>query len=259
MAGFCLGSTGALAEPAPDAAKQFVAAQSWAIAPSLALTANPVQLEPAETMNVQTWTQVPVSQPETLDSDPAVLESPTLQEWQQQVPNVLTEIQHDPAFQTRVRLGYLRFRSADENGLILGVEDLFVGQTRFTLSTEYQTSLESDRDRYGADLHYYLRPLGRHINLAPVVGYRHIQTETGDQAGLNLGVRLMLALSRKGATDIVLTQSWVDPGSDQEVGLTTLTFGYAIAPDLRLATDFQWQNTRQDHTHQVGILLEWMP
>jgi hypothetical protein len=77
--------------------------------------------------------------------------------------------------------------------------------------------------------------------------------------GVNVGVRLQLQLSRTGAADIALSQSWVNPGSDsEEVGLTTLTFGYAVTDHLRLSTDLQKQNAPQQKDSRVGIGLEWM-
>jgi hypothetical protein len=68
-----------------------------------------------------------------------------------------------------------------------------------------------------------------------------------------------LVLSRGGAADISLTQSWVSPGTDEEVGLTTLSFGYAVTRNLRLSTDIQKQNSLEDKDSRVGIVLEWMP
>jgi hypothetical protein len=70
---------------------------------------------------------------------------------------------------------------------------------------------------------------------------------------------LQLQLSRTGAADIALTQSWLNPGSDsEEVGLTTLTFGYALTHQLRLSTDFQRQNAPQHKDSRLGIGFEWM-
>ena len=104
-----------------------------------------------------------------------------------------------------------------------------------------------------------MRPLGKYINFAPLVGYRHLETDKYSTDGVNVGVRLLLVLSRSGAADISLTQSWVSPGTDEEVGLTTLSFGYAVTQNLRLSTDIQKQNSPEDKDSQVGIVLEWMP
>ncbi len=111
----------------------------------------------------------------------------------------------------------------------------------------------------GSRLRYYLRPLGSYVNVAPVVGYRNLETDRYSTDGVNLGARLLLVLSRGGAADISLTQSWVAPGTDEEVGLTTLSVGYALTRNLRLSTDIQKQNARQSKDSRVGIVLEWMP
>jgi hypothetical protein len=119
------------------------------------------------------------------------------------------------------------------------VEDVFIGRSGLTVSGEYQAAFKAERTAYGGDLRYYVRPLGSYINFAPVVGYRHLETEEYAKDGINVGARLLLVLSRSGAADISLTQSWVAPGTDEEVGLTTLSVGYAFTRDLRLSTIFR--------------------
>lgn len=195
-----------------------------------------------------------------LDLSPEVIEdSPVLQRWLRQVPNILDEIASDPSFRTRLRLGYTLFPSTGQGGVNIGVEDVFIGRSGFTVSGEYQAAFNGQRQAYGADLNYYVRPLGSYVNFAPVVGYRHLETDEYTTDGVNLGARLLLVLSRGGAAEISLTQSWVSPGTDEEVGLTTLSFGYAITRHLRLSTDIQRQNSREDKDSRVGIVLEWMP
>lgn len=196
-----------------------------------------------------------------LDLSPEIIESsPVLQRWREEVPNVLREIRNDPSFRTRLRLGYSQFLGSDRaSGVNLGVEDFFLGRTGLTLSGEYQTSFNGERSAYGGDLRYYVLPLGGYINVAPLVGYRYLETDKYSRGGVNIGARLMLVLSRGGAADISLTQSWVSPGSDEEIGLTTLSFGYAVTRNVRLATDIQRQNAREDKDNRVGIVFEWMP
>jgi hypothetical protein len=189
--------------------------------------------------------------------DLSIEDSPVFQRWQRQVPNILEDINNNPSFRTRVWLGYNRFPTGD--GLNIGVEDIFVGQSRLTLSGDYQWAFEGEYTSYGADLHYYLRPLGRYINIAPLVGYRHLQTNEYSTDGVNVGARLLFVLSRGGAADIAITQSWVAPGTAEEVGLTTLSIGYAVTQNLRLSTDVQKQNSRHSKDNRVGIGLEWMP
>lgn len=196
-----------------------------------------------------------------LELSPEIIEnSPVLQRWQRQIPNVLEEIRHDPSFRTRIRLGYSQFPSTGQAaGFNVGVEDVFIGRTGLTVSGDYQRSFNGKREAYGADLHYYVLPLGSYVNIAPVVGYRNLQTDKYSTDGINVGARLMLALSRTGAADISLTQSFVSPGSNEEVGITTLSVGYAVTRNLRLSTDIQKQNAPQHKDSRVGIVLEWMP
>ena len=204
----------------------------------------------------------PQPQPtQDLDLSPEIIEnSPVLQRWRRNVPNVLNEIRNDPSFRTRIRLGYSQFPSTGQAaGFNVGVEDVFIGRTGLTVSGDYQASFNGKREAYGADLHYYVLPLGSYINIAPVVGYRNLQTDQYSTDGINVGARLMLALSRTGAADLSLTQSFVSPGSSEEVGITTLSVGYAVTGNLRLSTDIQKQNASQRKDSRVGIVLEWMP
>jgi hypothetical protein len=145
------------------------------------------------------------------------------------------------------------------SGVNIGIENVFIGRSGFAIGGEYQTTFNGQRQAYGADLNYYVRPLGSYVNFAPVVGYRHLETDKYKTDGVNLGVRLLLVLSRGGAADISLTQSWVSPGTDEEVGLTTLSFGYAVTRHLRLSTDLQRQNSSEARDSRFGIVLEWMP
>lgn len=208
-----------------------------------------------------TYSQLPTpySLAQELDLSPEIIqESPVLQRWRQRVPDVLEDIQNDPSFRTLVRLGYSRFPSTGLGGVNVGVKDVFI-RSRFTVSGEYQGTFDGKRQAYGADLHFYLRPLGSYVNVATVVGYRHLQTNSYSTDGVNLGAKLLLVLSRGGAADISLTQSWVAAGTDEEVGLTTLSAGYALTRNLRLSTDIQKQNARQNKDSRVGVVLEWMP
>lgn len=193
--------------------------------------------------------------------DPKIIEnSPVLQRWQRQIPNVLEDIQNDPSFRTRLRFGYAQFPSSGQaGGVAVGVEDVFLGQTRLTLSGDYQTAWNGDRSAYGAEIRYYLRPLGRYVNLAPVVGYRHLETTGQSTEGLKVGARFVFALSRSGAADLALQQSWISPGSSEEVGITNLSVGYALNSRWRISTDIEKQNSRFEKDSRVGVMLEWMP
>ena len=213
----------------------------------------------AETSPQPQTTPQPAAQ--ELDLSPEIIEnSPVLQRWLREVPNVLDEIRNDPSFRTRLRLGYSHFPSTNgASGFNVGVEDVFLGRTGLTVSGDYQRSFNGKRESFGADLRYYVLPLGSYFNIAPQVGYRNLTTGNYSTDGVNVGARLMLALSRTGAADIALTQSFVSPGSRDEVGMTTLSFGYAVTRNLRLSTDIQKQNSREDKDSRVGIVLEWMP
>jgi hypothetical protein len=195
------------------------------------------------------------------DIDPQIIqESPTLQRWQEKIPDIAGEIRHDPAFRTRIRLGYLNFPSSNHaSGLGVGVEDIFFGRTGLTLSGDYETDFQGDRTAVGANLQYYVLPLGDYLNIAPMVGYRYIQTDNYATDGVNLGVKLKLSLSRTGAADITVSQGFISPGGADEVGLTTFSVGYAMTKNLRLAADIQAQNSRARKDSTVGIFLEWMP
>ncbi len=202
----------------------------------------------------------PASPTDALDLDPAIgRDSPVLQRWLKAIPNIQQDIQQDPSFRTRLRLGYTQFPSTGQaSGLSLGLRDLVVDHTRLTLNADFHTDFEGDRTAWGTDLHYYLRPLGNTVNLAPILGYQHLETSRYTTDGINLGLKLLLVPSRTGAADLALSQTWVAPGSRQETGLTTLSLGYALAPHLRLATDIQAQNARQHKDSRVSILLEYM-
>ncbi len=212
-------------------------------------------------LTANTENPIPPSPLPDLDLSPDIIEnSPVLQRWLKEIPNVLEDIRNDPSFRTRLRLGYSQFPSTGQaGGFNVGVEDVFIGETRLTVSGDYQASFNGEREAFGTDLRYYVRPLGSYVNVAPVVGYRHLETEDYSTDGLNVGVRLLVVLSRTGAADVSLTQSFVSPGSSEEVGITTLSFGYALSDNLRLSTDIQKQNAAQSKDSRVGISVEWMP
>lgn len=199
--------------------------------------------------------------PQDLDLSPEVIQnSPVLRRWREEIPNVLEEIKHDPSFVTRLRVGYSQFPSTGQvGGVYVGVEDLLIGRTGLTVSGEYQSAFNGEREVYGADVRYYLRPLGSYVNFAPVLGYRYLETSRYTTEGVNVGVKLLLVLSRGGAADIGLSQSWVAPGTRDEVGLTTLSVGYAVTRHFRVAGDIQQQNTRLSQDSRVGVVLEWIP
>jgi hypothetical protein len=191
--------------------------------------------------------------------DRVLKESPTLQRWLKEVPDLWEDIRHDPSFRTRLRLGFTTFPSTDNTGGInLGIEDIFIKRTGLTISADYQSAFNGERNAYGADLHYFVLPLGNYFNLAPLIGYRYVQSNDFNTDGLHLGLRLMLAFSRTGGGDISLSQSYISPGGSEEVGITSLSVGYAVTSKLRLSTDLEWQNSIEDHDSRAGINLEFL-
>ncbi|MDJ0723973.1 MAG: hypothetical protein QNJ38_02565 [Prochloraceae cyanobacterium] len=195
-----------------------------------------------------------------IDLDPQKLEnSPTFKRWLKKVPDVLRDIRNDPAFNTRLRVGYSQYPSSgDVGGLNLAVEDVFIGRTGLTISADYNFSFNGDRASGGANLHYFILPLGSYVNIAPILGYRYIQTGDFSTDGVNLGARLMLPLTRTGAADLSISQSFVSPGGREEVGITTLGAGYAVTSNLRLFAEIQKENSIAEKDSRVGISLEWM-
>jgi hypothetical protein len=200
------------------------------------------------------------SMAEDLDLDPALIEqSPVLQRWLEEVPDLQSDIRHDPSFRTRLRIGYVNFPSADgASGVAVAVEDVFVGRSGLTISADYQTAFESDRQSYGVDARYYLLPLGGYVNVAPVLGYRSVEMEDDRTDGANVGIRFLLVPSRTGAADLAFTQTWVLPGTEETVSLSTFSFAYAVTRRLRLATDLQLQHRSEESDRRVGVGVEWM-
>jgi hypothetical protein len=214
----------------------------------------PSQPSPVASPNTTTQTA------EDLNLDPALLEeSPVLQRWLNEVPDVRSDIRHDPSFRTRLRLGYVHFPDADAaSGLLVGVEDVFVGRTGITLSADYQTAFAAVQESYGADVRYYLLPLGGYVNIAPVLGYRSIQWADDRTDGVNIGIRVLLVPSRTGAADLAFTQTWVAPGTKETMSLSTLSAAYAVTRHVRLSTEVQVQHQSSETNGRLGIGVEWM-
>jgi len=197
--------------------------------------------------------------PPTPENPSDLDKSPVYQKWRQRVPDVLEDIKRDPSFRTRVRLGLSYFPSTfDSLGWNVGVEDVFLGNTPLTLSGDYQATFTGDRKAGGAELRYYILPLGSYFNVTPVLGYRYLETPRYTTDGLNVGIKAQFVLSRTGGADIALSQTWVAPRQSEEVGITKLSFGYALTKSLRLSTDIEKQNSKQKKDTRFGLSLEWM-
>ena len=185
--------------------------------------------------------------------------SKVLQRWIEKIPNILEDIKYTPSFKTVIGLGYTEFPSNQHSGgFIVKAKDFFLGETGLSISGDFQTSF-TKRDAGGISLQYYLLPLGYYLNISPVLGYRTISTNKYSEDGLNIGGKLIFALSRSGASDISIIQTFLSPGNVDEVGITNLSFGYAITPNMRLSTEIEKQNSRIKKDSQISILLEWIP
>ncbi len=195
--------------------------------------------------------------PLPLDLPPQIRTSPTLQKWLQQVPDVRREIANDPSFRTRLRAGYSLTNPGASNSVIFGVEDWRIGQTPIALSMHGNTG--GTVRSWGSDIQAYVLPLGGYVNVAPVVGWRSISTSTAQNQGLNLGAKVLLVPSRGGGADLSLQQTWVNLGTDEEVGIGKISVGYGITPKLRLATDLERWQGRSIFETRATVLLEWMP
>ena len=196
-----------------------------------------------------------------LDLDPDILQnSPVLQDWLQNPPDIADEIRNKPSFRTRLRVGYAQFPSSGEaSGIHVEVEDVFlIAGTGLTVSGDFSRSWNNARESFGAEARYYLLPLGGYVNLAPTVGYRSLETLDYTSNGLDLGLRLMIIPSRGGGADIAVGQHWVAPGADREVGMTSISVGYAVTPNLRIGTDVEFQNSSSGQDSRIGLLLEWL-
>lgn len=198
-----------------------------------------------------------------LNLEPSVLEnSPVLQRWIEEIPDVLSDIDHDPSFQSRLRMGYRQNWSGGDGSVIVGIEDIFLGGTGLTVSGNYEAEIghqDGDaQEQYGLDMQYYLLPLGSRVNVAPVVGYRQVDLGQDDVEGANVGMRLRWNPSRSGAADLSLTQTWVDPGGNHPLSRFTLSVGYALTQDLRLSTDLQVQTSDSQSQTDAGLVLEWL-
>jgi hypothetical protein len=201
----------------------------------------------------------PVSEkPSALDNS-LIDSSSNLRRWLKQTPDLFEENRHDPAFLPTIRFGYSYFAAQDHpSGFGVGVQDWFLGSLPLSISADYQTNLQGQQAG-GGNLQYYLMPLGWDFNITPVVGYRSVQQDDFHSDGINLGGKVVFALSRTGAADIRLSQMFTAPGTDREVGTSNLSVGYALSSHWRLATDLQQQNSRGGKESRVGLYLEWQP
>ncbi|TVQ42672.1 MAG: hypothetical protein EA365_14510 [Gloeocapsa sp. DLM2.Bin57] len=202
-----------------------------------------------------TWVRQPVWADE-LALPPDIKEnSPVLQRWLEKTPDVFKDIQNRPRFSSRFRLGYTQLPS-NTRGWLIGVEDVGINRGKLTFSADYQDSVSGDYTALGAQVQYYLLPLGKNVNIAPVLGYRYLQIEDYSTNGANLGARLVLVLSSQGSADLFVTQNFVISGSGEQVGITTVSLGYALTPQVRISTDIEQVNSVALKDTRWGIIIE---
>ena len=211
------------------------------------------------------WAEPASNQPldEQLELPPGTVESsPVLQEWLEETPDVLNTIRTEPSFPARLQISYALFPSSqDERGLAVGIEDVFIGELPLTVNADYVANFDdgdTDREAYGAHLRYYVLPVGGYVNVAPIVGYRHVEAVYYSESGVQVGFQVKLIPSRGGGADFAYTQTWVSPTEDDSVMITQLEFGYGLTDRLRLATDVEWQFAPGATDSRLGIGVEWM-
>jgi hypothetical protein len=197
-----------------------------------------------------------VAKSDELDLPPEIKEnSPVLRRWLEEIPDVLEDIKTKPRFSTRLRLGYSQYPS-NVNGWILGIEDLGINKSPLTFSADYQGTASGEYNGVGARLQYYILPLGSYLNFAPILGYRYFQRGDYHTNGVNLGVKLVFPLSAKGGADIFVSQNFVFSGNREQIGITTISLGYAFTSKLRISTDIEQQNSIAAKDTRWGIVLE---
>lgn len=179
--------------------------------------------------------------------------SPVLRRWLEKPPDVLFDIFQSPSFSSKIRLG---LTARDQSlGFEVGVADLFLGGSAFTLSAAYQREFSGLESDLSADLKYYVLPLGGYFNVAPQVGYRSIEFFGENVSGLEVGLVGVLVLSPRSA-DVRLSQTFTAPSSDRETSITTLSTSYAITQRFNLGTMIQWRRSPVRGDSRVGFYLE---
>lgn len=195
------------------------------------------------------------AEPVRLDIDPQIIQnSPVLQRWLTNPPDLLRDIYHTPSFGTKLRAGII---SRDNRlGLELGVEDLFVGASPVTVSGSYQTLFPTSESSFDLKVRYYILPLGSYVNIAPQVGYRQF-TAVGQPSisGLEIGVQGILVFSPRSA-DLRLSHGFTNFATDTELSVTALSASYALGRHVWLGSKIEWRRSPIQSDSRVGITLE---
>jgi len=204
-------------------------------------------------LNPVSPTKSPIASDLNLNQE-LVESSPVLRRWLADPPDVLYDIYNSPSFNTKLKIG---LTSRDNSlGFEVGVDDVFLGKTAFTVSAGYQREFTGKEDNFDANLRYYVLPLGSYFNISPQVGYRSINIASlGSTSGIDVGVQGILVLSPHSA-DLRLSQTFTAPGSNNEASITTLAASYAITRKLRLGSNIQWRRSNIRYDSRVGFVLE---
>jgi hypothetical protein len=180
--------------------------------------------------------------------------SPVLQRWLVDPPDILSDIYNSPSFSGKIRLG---LTSRNQSlGFDVGLSDLFLGQTPLTISANYQREFSGQETDLNTDLKYYLLPLGGYFNIAPQIGYRYLDFFGESVSGVDVGLQGILVLSPH-SSDIRLSQTFTAPRSDRETSITTLSTSYALTKGLSIGSNIQWRRSPIRSDSRVGFYLEW--
>jgi hypothetical protein len=180
--------------------------------------------------------------------------SPVLRRWLTNPPDLLDDIYNSPSFDTKLKLG---ITSRDNRfGVDLGVEDIFLGQSRFTASASYQSEFSGRENGFEANMRYYVLPMGSYFNIAPQVGYRQLNVfDRSSISGVDVGLQGILVLSPHSA-DLRLGQTFTAPGSNSELSITSLSASYALTKQIRLGSKIEWRRSPIVNDSRVGFVME---
>jgi hypothetical protein len=180
--------------------------------------------------------------------------SPVLQRWLVNPPDILFDIKNTPSFNSKVRLG---LTSRDQSlGFDVGLQDLFLGGTPATFSASFQREFSDRQTNLNGEFRYYLLPLGGYFNITPLVGYRYMNFFGESVSGVDLGIQGILVFSPR-SSDLRLSQSFTSPLGDKETSITTLSTSYGLSNRLSLSSSIQWRRSPVGADSRVGFYLEW--
>jgi hypothetical protein len=193
--------------------------------------------------------------PVQVEVDPQVIQnSPVLQRWLTNPPDLLEDIYNYPSFGTKLRLGIIS--RDDRLGLDVGAEDIFIGQSPFTLSASYQTLFPTPESSFDVKSRYYIFPLGSYFNLAPQLGYRQFNSlDDRSLSGIEVGVQGILVLSPRSA-DLRLSHGFTNFATNSELSVTALTASYALGRNFWLGSKIEWRRSPLQSDSRAGIFFE---